>query len=296
MRCATIFVSSASPSRVVPDSKICSNPRPPSPGSQVLAFVDDDCTALSAAITDVGLRGVDILVNAVWPQFAHAVFTRLAFIFAPGVADVFHQVKRPAGHCEMLNSSPQLWPRFFGADRSPLPFCLRQNYTCTERFKAGFAKRLKTPERIAAWRQHPSYQTFVRRWTLPVYYQLRFQEIGGAFENALAQPSNLLDDPVVGAQPGMRRQEPCICARGDGGDAFCLSFLPSTSFPRLFHPSPFHFFFYTSRSPFQRPGSPCMCGTWRMSYAVLAGRRHSPSAAVSVLAVDAAGACRHCLP
>lgn len=68
-------------------------PRPsPCPLPQVLTFVDDDCAALSAAIAEVGLRGVDILVNAVWPQFAQTVFTRLAFIFAPGVADVFHRV------------------------------------------------------------------------------------------------------------------------------------------------------------------------------------------------------------
>lgn len=49
---------------------------------------------LCRAVADVGLRGVDILVNAFWPQFTHAVFTRLAFIFAPGVADVFHRVRR----------------------------------------------------------------------------------------------------------------------------------------------------------------------------------------------------------
>ena len=37
-------------------------------------------------------------------------------------------------------------------------------------------------------RAHPSYNTFLSKWSLPVYFQIRFQEIAGAFEGSLSAP------------------------------------------------------------------------------------------------------------
>lgn len=66
---------------------------PPPSKQKVLAFAQHDCALLCDTVDTVNLHGVDILVNAVWPQFTQAVFTKVAFIFAPGVADVFHKVR-----------------------------------------------------------------------------------------------------------------------------------------------------------------------------------------------------------
>ena len=40
-----------------------------------------------------GIRGFDVLVNAVWPEVVQLIETRLVSIFAPGNPDAFHQVK-----------------------------------------------------------------------------------------------------------------------------------------------------------------------------------------------------------
>jgi hypothetical protein len=39
---------------------------------------------------------------------------------------------------------------------------------------------------VIAMRAHPTYASFERRWQLPVYFQLRWKEIVGAFEESLA--------------------------------------------------------------------------------------------------------------
>ena len=35
---------------------------------------------------------------------------------------------------------------------------------------------------VRRFRAHPSYNTFLSKWSLPVYFQIRFQEIAGALE------------------------------------------------------------------------------------------------------------------
>lgn len=38
-------------------------------------------------------------------------------------------------------------------------------------------------------REHPIYNSFQRRWQLPVYFQLRWKEIVGGLEDSIANPS-----------------------------------------------------------------------------------------------------------
>jgi len=48
-------------------------------------------------------------------------------------------------------------------------------------------------------RNHPSFTTFMSKWSLPVYFQIRFQEIAGALESSLTLP-------IARASPGVADQ------------------------------------------------------------------------------------------
>jgi hypothetical protein len=43
---------------------------------------------------------------------------------------------------------------------------------------------------VLSMRSSPAYETFEKRWQLPVYFQLRWKEIVTTFETALNAPSN----------------------------------------------------------------------------------------------------------
>lgn len=42
---------------------------------------------------------------------------------------------------------------------------------------------------IVALRSNPIYESFERRWQLPVYFQLRWKEIVGGLEDSLVRPA-----------------------------------------------------------------------------------------------------------
>lgn len=44
-----------------------------------------------------------------------------------------------------------------------------------------------TPETLAALRNHLQYKSFLKKWNLPVYFQIRFQEIAGNVETILTE-------------------------------------------------------------------------------------------------------------
>jgi len=41
---------------------------------------------------------------------------------------------------------------------------------------------------LEAFRAHPAFKQFIKKWNLPVYFQLRFQEIAVRFEATLTSP------------------------------------------------------------------------------------------------------------
>lgn len=45
-----------------------------------------------------------------------------------------------------------------------------------------------TTEILMTLRDHPQYKGFLKKWNLPVYFQIRFQEIAGHVETILAEP------------------------------------------------------------------------------------------------------------
>ena len=63
-----------------------------------------------------------------------------------------------------------------------------QSYKETMKFISGFEKLCQYKERVVNLRQHPSYKSFVSKWSLPIYFQIRLQEIAGSFEHQLLAP------------------------------------------------------------------------------------------------------------
>lgn len=123
--------------------------------AKILEFIPLHCKILrdvttgNDSSTDT-VRGYDFLVNAVWPEVVSNIESRTSSIFAPGNPAVFHQ-----------------------------------KYNISMDFLCKFEKLCGSKTSVRRLREHPSYHTFINKWSLPVYFQIRFQEIAGSFETAL---------------------------------------------------------------------------------------------------------------
>ncbi|XP_013396594.1 conserved oligomeric Golgi complex subunit 2-like [Lingula anatina] len=105
------------------------------------------------------VRGYDFLTNAVWPEIVSNVEGNIPFIFAPGNPDLFHE-----------------------------------RYNISMEFVDQFECQCGSQASVKRLRAHPSFNTFMSKWSLPVYFQIRFQEVAGSFENALLTPFNVTAD------------------------------------------------------------------------------------------------------
>ncbi|XP_065176720.1 conserved oligomeric Golgi complex subunit 2-like [Sycon ciliatum] len=100
------------------------------------------------------IQGIDFLVNAVWPEIVTLLCTQTPTIFAAGNPDTFHE-----------------------------------NYTKTMDFLSTFERLCRTQASVKRLRNHASYKQLLSKWSLPVYFQLRFQEIAWALEEVLYSDS-----------------------------------------------------------------------------------------------------------
>ncbi|XP_074648314.1 conserved oligomeric Golgi complex subunit 2-like [Tubulanus polymorphus] len=125
----------------------------------ILDFIPTHCETLkqvtSGSFSNSGdvVRGYDFLVNAVWPEVIYNIEARTPSIFAPGNPDVFHN-----------------------------------KYLVSMDFADRFERQCGSQASVKRLRAHPSYNTFFAKWSLPVYYQIRFQEIACNLEMALLTP------------------------------------------------------------------------------------------------------------
>ncbi|XP_043272378.1 conserved oligomeric Golgi complex subunit 2 [Venturia canescens] len=99
------------------------------------------------------VKGFNFLVNSFWPEVEQRIELNLKLIFAPGNPELFHG--RYVETLEFLNK-------------------LQQECDCSET--------------LASLKAHPLYKQFLKKWNLPVYFQIRFQEIAGGLEEVLHQP------------------------------------------------------------------------------------------------------------
>ncbi|XP_035693427.1 conserved oligomeric Golgi complex subunit 2-like isoform X1 [Branchiostoma floridae] len=138
--------------------------------SRVLDFIPAHCKPLREVTTGLVpssaqgevVRGYDFLVNAVWPEVIAGLEKRTPSIFAPGNPSMFHQ-----------------------------------KYLTSMNFLDAFELECGSQASVKRLRSHPSYNTFMTKWSLPVYYQIRFQEIGGALETSLMSPFNNASDKTL---------------------------------------------------------------------------------------------------
>ncbi|KAJ8684177.1 hypothetical protein QAD02_019969 [Eretmocerus hayati] len=97
------------------------------------------------------VRGFNFLVNSYWPEVEQRIEDYLPIIFAPGNPELFHK-----------------------------------RYTESLDFLMKLENRCSTPDSLNRLKSHPQYERFLQKWNLPVYYQIRFQEIAGTAESILA--------------------------------------------------------------------------------------------------------------
>ncbi|XP_058802585.1 conserved oligomeric Golgi complex subunit 2 [Phymastichus coffea] len=99
----------------------------------------------------ITVKGFNFLVNSYWPEVEQRIEDYLPIIFAPGNPELFHK-----------------------------------RYTETLDFLLSFERKCCTPEVVNSLKSHPQYKRFLKKWNLPVYFQIRFQEIAGTAESVLS--------------------------------------------------------------------------------------------------------------
>ncbi|XP_064110909.1 conserved oligomeric Golgi complex subunit 2-like [Macrobrachium nipponense] len=141
---------------VISDAALRSDPRGlPGMYSNCLKAVGNICQPLLMVTSGSGsdvVTGYSFLERAAWPEIVTALETGTPHIFNPGNPAYFHQ-----------------------------------RYLETIEFMESFEKLLGTKEKILAFRGMMEYKSFMEHWNLPVYFQIRYQEIGQVVECSLNQ-------------------------------------------------------------------------------------------------------------
>uniref|UniRef100_A0A2M4ADW0 Conserved oligomeric Golgi complex subunit 2 n=1 Tax=Anopheles triannulatus TaxID=58253 RepID=A0A2M4ADW0_9DIPT len=122
--------------------------------NQILDFVSMRMKHLCQLTKRNGkVKGYSFVVNAFWAEVERRMETNMSSIFAPGNPDAFYQ-----------------------------------KYKCTLEFLERIELILDDAEDVAQFKAHAQYRSFQVRWNLPVYFQIRFQEIGSTFEASCSGP------------------------------------------------------------------------------------------------------------
>ncbi|KAI8086471.1 oligomeric golgi complex component, COG2-domain-containing protein [Halteromyces radiatus] len=111
--------------------------------NKILSFASNDLRPI-LDISQRTLKGTnyEILVNSLWVQVVEHIHKRCSTIYAAGQTDACHR-----------------------------------NYTSSIQFISGLENLFISKKSLLYFRNHPSYTLFMKRWQLPVYFQLRFREI-----------------------------------------------------------------------------------------------------------------------
>ena len=63
-----------------------------------------------------------------------------------------------------------------------------QRYVATLEFLQKLEAECVTPESLTTLLKNSQYKNFLKKWNLPVYFQIRFQEIASGIETVLIEP------------------------------------------------------------------------------------------------------------
>uniref|UniRef100_A0A182J8B3 Conserved oligomeric Golgi complex subunit 2 n=1 Tax=Anopheles atroparvus TaxID=41427 RepID=A0A182J8B3_ANOAO len=123
--------------------------------NQILDFVSMRMKQLCQLTKRNGkVKGYSFIVNSFWTEVERRMETNMSSIFAPGNPDAFYQ-----------------------------------KYKCTLEFLERIEQIIDDPDDVAQFKAHAQYRSFQVRWNLPVYFQIRFQEIGASIEASCATES-----------------------------------------------------------------------------------------------------------
>ncbi|XP_076243110.1 conserved oligomeric Golgi complex subunit 2 isoform X2 [Calliopsis andreniformis] len=101
----------------------------------------------------LSVKGFNFLVNSFWIEVEEKIQQYLKCIFAPGDPVLFHS-----------------------------------RYIATLEFLEKLEAECVTTDSLTALKENAQYKNFLKKWNLPVYFQIRFQEIAGAVERTLTEP------------------------------------------------------------------------------------------------------------
>jgi len=116
---------------------------------EILRWISSEC-ALLLGMTQQSLHDFDFLTRSIFPEAVEQIEKTIPRIFLPGIPDSFYN-----------------------------------NYSRSMEFVEALEKYCGSRSRVEAFRCSEPYQYFMRKWNLPVYFQLRFQEIATRLEIAL---------------------------------------------------------------------------------------------------------------
>ncbi|KAF7726149.1 Conserved oligomeric Golgi complex subunit 2 [Apophysomyces ossiformis] len=110
---------------------------------KILTFVSKDMRPI-LQVTQRTLKGTnyEILVNSLWVEVVERINQHCNSIFAAGQTDLFHK-----------------------------------NYSASISFVTSIEELCSSRKSLLYFRNHHTYTEFMKRWQLPVYFQLRFREI-----------------------------------------------------------------------------------------------------------------------
>ncbi|XP_007903668.2 conserved oligomeric Golgi complex subunit 2 isoform X1 [Callorhinchus milii] len=127
--------------------------------ARLLDFIPNHCRLLRVVTggTVTGdkaevIPGYDFSVNSVWPEIVRGLEEKMPSLFNPGNPDTFHQ-----------------------------------KYTITMEFIRKFEWQCGSQASVKRLRSHPTYMTFNNKWSLSVYFQIRFKEIAGSLEACMSE-------------------------------------------------------------------------------------------------------------
>ncbi|XP_011310005.1 conserved oligomeric Golgi complex subunit 2 [Fopius arisanus] len=100
-------------------------------------------------------KGFNFIVNSYWVEVEEKIELRLKSIFAAGNPDLFHQRFRE-----------------------------------TLEYLSAVGRHCSNSRILQEFKTHPLYIQFMKKWNLPVYFQIRFQEIAGSVEQLLGESAS----------------------------------------------------------------------------------------------------------
>ncbi|XP_067876296.1 conserved oligomeric Golgi complex subunit 2 [Heterodontus francisci] len=126
---------------------------------KLLDFIPNHCRLLQmvtggAVIGDKTevIPGYDFTVNSVWPEMVRGLEEKVPSLFNPGNPDMFHE-----------------------------------KYKITMEFIRKFEWQCASQASVKRLRSHSTYKSFNSKWSLSVYYQIRFKEIAGNLEASMSE-------------------------------------------------------------------------------------------------------------